>query len=60
MSAIKGSIAHQIEMAVVRETLRNVVVPAATSCGKTCDCTYDCERAYAPTPPEKNGMQNDQ
>lgn len=43
----KGSIGHQIEMAVVREKLRQAVIPAAEECGKTCDCTYDCEVAFS-------------
>lgn len=30
MSAPKGSVAHQIEMAVVRETLRKAIVPPDT------------------------------
>lgn len=44
----KGSTSHQIEMAVVRETLRKASVPPADECGALCDCTSDCERAYSP------------
>lgn len=47
-AAEKGSTAHQIEMAVVRETLRRAVVPPADECGKSCDCTAECERPAHP------------
>ena len=44
----KGSVSHQIEMAVVRATLRNAVIPPAVSCGIDCDCTAKCERDFFP------------
>lgn len=47
--AKKGSIAHQIDMAVVREKLRNAVIPPEDTCGKTCDCTAECERSTTMT-----------